>query len=214
MGYCRGTAKAGLEVLFLLLFLCQVIVNASPLWMDSKGLGRLEGKVKIMFTNISWANYLVVVTLFLSAYYLITVIYFYSRDLQYYLTRMKKRGIRAGPDQLEDTPVVEGSDAEFSNMEAEAFSLQDPVARPSGDSLQEVEQLIAHLKEAIGEVKTKKYSKEEFILLLQLVLKEYPAFRGSPFQSAIRDLIISECKKQDSISLTEEDVLVLLHDTS
>ena len=170
--------------------------------------------MKIMFTNISWANYLVVVTLFLSAYYLITVIYFYSWDLQHFIVRMQKRGIRAGPDQLADTPVAEASDVEFFNMEAETFSPQGPVARPSGDSLQEVEQLIAHLKEAIGEVKTKKYSKEEFILLLHLVLKEYPAFRGSPFQSAIRDLIISECKKQDSISLTEEDILVLLHDTS
>jgi hypothetical protein len=167
-----------------------------------------------MVTNISWADYLVVVILFLSAYYLVTVIFFYSRDLQRLLARLQKRNARDGPHQLTTTPSAEAGATEFFNMEEKSFTPHEPVFQPLVDPLQEVEKLIAHLKEAIGDVKSRKYSKEEFILLLQLVLKEYPAFRGSPFQSAIRDLILSECEKQDSISLTEEDILTLLNENS
>lgn len=167
-----------------------------------------------MVNNISWADYLVVVALFLSVYYLVTVVFFYSRDLRSLWSRIRISNTRDGPQELATAPVSVSGASEFFNMEAKSFTPQDPVDQPSVDPLQEVEQLIAHLKEAIGDVKDRKYSKEEFVLLLQLVLKEYPAFRGSPFQSAIRDFIISECEKQDSISLTEADILELLNENS
>lgn len=167
-----------------------------------------------MVNNISWADYLVVVALFLSVYYLVTIVFFYSRDFRSLWSRIRKNNTRDGPQEFAITPVPDAGPSEFFNMEARSYSPQDPESQPSVDPLQEVEQLIAHLKEAIGDVKARKYSKEEFVLLLQLVLKEYPAFRGSPFQSAIRDFIISECEKQDSISLTEADILDLLNENS
>jgi hypothetical protein len=162
-----------------------------------------------MFTSISWVDYLVVVALLLSVYYLIMGVYFYSRDLRLFFAGLQKTGIRAGPEAKPSNPFANQDASGFYNMEAEAFTPQDLVAQTSNDTFQEVEQLIAQLKEAIGEVQAKKYSKEEFILLLQLVLKEYPAFMGSSFESAIQEFILSESKKQDSISLTQEDILQL-----
>lgn len=167
-----------------------------------------------MVNNISWADYLVVVALFLSVYYLVTVVFFYSRDLGSLWSRIRNGNTRDGPQEFASAPVADPCPSEFFNMEARSYTPQDPESQPSVDPLQEVEQLIAHLKEAIVDVKARKYSKEEFVLLLQLVLKEYPAFRGSPFQSAIRDFIISECEKQESISLTEADILDLLKENS
>ena len=43
-----------------------------------------------MFTNISWADYLVVITLLLAAYYLVIALWFYSQELQTYLVGLLK----------------------------------------------------------------------------------------------------------------------------
>jgi hypothetical protein len=57
------------------------------------GLNREERNAKIIFTNISWANYLVVITLLLAAYYLVIAIRFYFHELQTYIAGLLK------PDQ-------------------------------------------------------------------------------------------------------------------
>ena len=44
-----------------------------------------ERKAKIMFTNISWADYLVVITLLLTTYYLVIAIRFYYHELQTFI---------------------------------------------------------------------------------------------------------------------------------
>jgi hypothetical protein len=159
-----------------------------------------------MFTNVSWADYLVVVALILSAYYLTIWFLFYSHNLKGYLSRIHQESMQANSSRGFTNPAAEPDSPGFTNMEAEAFPSQGADVQQADDRLQEVERLVTQLKEAIAEVKAKKYSKEEFILLLQLVLKDYPAFKNSPFESAIQDLIILECKNQDSISLTPEDI--------
>lgn len=162
-----------------------------------------------MFTSISWVNYLVVVALLLSVYYLILGVYFYSRDLRRFFAGLQKAGIRAGPETNTSNPFASQDAPGFFNMEAEANASQDSAAQATENTSQEIEQLDAELIAAIEEAQAKKYSKEEFLLLLMMVLKEYPAFKGSPFEPDIRNLILTESKKQDSISLTKEDIMHL-----
>lgn len=51
--------------------------------------------------------------------------------------------------------------------------------------------------------------KEEFIRYIQLILKEYPDLKSSPFQPAISELIVSECEKYGFVILSEDEVVML-----
>lgn len=72
-----------------------------------------------------------------------------------------------------------------------------------------VDELISKLKSAISEAVSKKYSKQEFIFLLQLTLKEYSILKRSPFQVAVNDLITSECEKFGFIRLSAVELMEL-----
>ena len=161
-----------------------------------------------MFTNISWANYLVVVTLLLAAYYLIVGLRFYSRELQHLLTDRRKPAIY---------PIQKEVPATADNDHPAAFQEEDPdhlvseisPVQVADETFREVEQLAGHLKEALAGAAGKRYGKGEFILLLQPVLKEYPTLKDAPFRSAIHELIISACEKYGSIALSKEEVELL-----
>ncbi|GAA4429828.1 hypothetical protein GCM10023188_15730 [Pontibacter saemangeumensis] len=161
-----------------------------------------------MFTNISWANYLVVVTLLLAAYYLIIGTRFYSRELQHLLSGKRKPAMR--PVQVKAPEALNHDhSAAFLDGGPEDFVSEDSPVQAADNTLQEIEQLADHLKEVLAEAASKRYGKEEFILLLQAVLKKYPALKDAPFRSAIHELIISECEKYGSITLSEEEIVLL-----
>ena len=77
------------------------------------------------------------------------------------------------------------------------------------DLFEKVETLSAKLKDAVSDASTKKYNKEEFSFLLQLILKEYPELKGSVFQVPINNLIESECEQQGLIGLSAVELEML-----
>ena len=149
-----------------------------------------------MFTNISWASYILVVTLLLAVWYLVIGMRFYFNDLQNLLTRKRKPDLQLASD---DTYLTTGS--EFTPEQTEASN--------TDNLFQAVEMLTAKLKETIADASSKNYHKEEFNFLLQLTLKEYPHLKGSPFQMAINNLILSECEKYGSLHLSAEELVML-----
>jgi len=149
-----------------------------------------------MFTNISWASYMLVVTLLLAAWYLIIGMRFYFHDRQNLLTRKRKPNLQFAHDGSHSTSATE-------------FAPEETEPSDTDSLFQEVEKLTAKLKETIAEASSKNYHKEEFIFLLQLTLKEYPHLKGSPFQVAINNLIISECEKYGSLLLRAEELVML-----
>lgn len=149
-----------------------------------------------MFTNISWASYILVVTLLLAVWYLVIGMRFYFNDLQNLLTRKRKPDLQLASD---DTYLTTG--AEFTPEQTEASN--------TDNLFQEVEMLTAKLKETIADASSKNYHKEEFNFLLQLTLKECPHLKGSPFQVAINNLILSECEKYGSLHLSAEELVIL-----
>lgn len=166
-----------------------------------------------MFTNISWTNYIVVIILLLAIYYIFIGIRFYSRDFQQLLTVRRKGKIRSGDDIVENMPQNNLADP-FEQPESELAVSDSSFAQTSDDTFQDIERLIIRLKEAIADAGTKQYIKEEFFLLVQLILKEYPDLKDSPYQSAINELIISECGKYGSIAISEEEVVMLWDDAA
>lgn len=149
-----------------------------------------------MFTNISWASYIFVVTLLLAVWYLIIGMRFYFHDLQNLLARKRRPNLQLAHDESY-SPIGSG------------FTSEQTEASDSDSLFQEVKILTAKLKETIADASSKNYQREEFIFLLQLTLKEYPHLKGSPFQVAINNLIISECEKHGFLHLSAEELVIL-----
>lgn len=156
-----------------------------------------------MFTNITWTNYMVVIILLLAVYYILVGIQFYYHDLKFLASR-RKLNLQLQSNRLSEP----GNSNQWLQTQPQVFETQNPVATTE-DFFQEVEHLAGRLKEAIKEAASKKPLKQEFSRYLQLILKEYPALKTSPFQSAINELITSECAKYGSTILSEDEVVKL-----
>lgn len=157
--------------------------------------------IEDMFTNISWANYIFVVTLLLAAWYLFIGMRFYFHDLQSFLARKRKPNSSVDYNELRSDERKVTVSSKFTNEQIET---------PETDMLfEEVEELTTKLKETIADASSKNYNREEFIFLLQLTLKEYPHLKGSIFHEALNNRIISECEKYGSLHLSAEEQVML-----
>ncbi|WP_423147804.1 hypothetical protein [Rubrolithibacter danxiaensis] len=154
-----------------------------------------------MFTNITWTNYFIVIILLLTIYYLFVGIWFYYQDLK---NLVDKRKLQVTPD-LNKPLSCYSNNTKLDQSESFENSVQSTEDNP----FQEVEHLVSRLKEAVKDASDKKALKQEFSQYLYLILKEYPALKISPFQSAINELITSECAKYGSIILSEDEVVKL-----
>ena len=152
-----------------------------------------------MFTNLSWANYLVVITLLLAIYYTLIGIRFYSRELQHLWSRFRKPALKFASDKN-----ISGS--EFLDMQLEQYSFENTPEQPITNPLQEVEQLSSLFQEALTQATSELFSKEAFIQLLRPVLKLHPSLNEAPIKSTVQDLIISECEKNGTIVLSKEEI--------
>lgn len=153
-----------------------------------------------MFTNISWGNYILVVLLLLTAWYLFVAMRFYLDELKNFVSG--KRKLQSA------LPVVLSNDiaaGEF-NFEAPQYSNKFIEADPT---FQDVDNLVARLKSVITDSSQRKLVKTEFTDYLTLVLEEYPTVKNSPFRSSISELIVSECEKIDFLDLNQEEAEAL-----
>lgn len=158
-----------------------------------------------MFTHISWANYIIVAALLLTAWYIIIGLKFYFHDLLKIFTGKIKFTLKG----THKTSSFKQSE-QISNSELQDFDDKPLLDMEETDNLfKVVDELISKLKSAISDAVNKKYSKQEFIFLLQLTLKEYPILKNSPFQLAVNDLIASECEKHSFIPLSAVELMEL-----
>jgi hypothetical protein len=153
-----------------------------------------------MFTNISWGNYTVVVTLLLASWYLFIAFRFYFEEIKEIVMGKRKLQFR-------------GIDEKFSEQSQYDLNHQDPPETNSFQSefaisdntFEEVERLVERLKNVTADAAKRKLLKQEFLGYLRLVLTEYPNVKNSPFSSSVSELIVSECDKLESVTLTQEE---------
>jgi len=70
------------------------------------------------------------------------------------------------------------------------------------------------LKNVISDATQKKLVKQEFEDSMRSALLAYPLLRDSPYRSSVDELIVSECEKQGSILLTQQEVEALWDEKS
>jgi len=157
-----------------------------------------------MFTNISWGNYIVVIILLLASWYLFVGFRFYFDDLKEVISGKRKLQFRGF-----ENPSYEDSQSELNYLESpEAISEQTSFGE-FDTTFQEVDALVARLKTFIADAAKKKLVKKEFTNYLQLLLREFPSVKNSPFNSSVSELIVSECEKLESITLTQKEAEAL-----
>lgn len=157
-----------------------------------------------MFTNISWGNYIVVIILLLASWYLFVGFRFYFDDFKEIITGKRKLQFRGF-----ENPSYEDSKSELNYQEApETVSEQTSLAE-FDTTFQDVDALVARLKTFIADAAKKKLVKKEFTYYLQLLLREFPSVKNSPFNSSISEFIVSECDKLELINLTQKEAEAL-----
>ncbi|MCC9073505.1 hypothetical protein LNQ49_18165 [Flavobacterium sp. F-65] len=153
-----------------------------------------------MFTNISWGNYIVVVILLLTSWYLFVGFRFYFDDLKEVISGKRKLQFRRLGD-----PNYGDFQSEENDQETPAPTLSQPTFGEFDTTFQDVDALVARLKSFITDAAKKKLVKKEFTYYLQLLLREYPSVKDSAFRSSVSELIVTECKTLDAVSVTQAE---------
>lgn len=167
--------------------------------------------MQIMFTQISWSNYIETLLVLLIIYYIVIGFKFYTQEIKILLSgNQKLPKPKASPDSdLEDEHNQISS---FQNVQSELFSSSKrfmPSEQDTDETFEQVQELTARIKHVIAEAITKNLIKEEFILSLQILIRKYQFLKGSPFMVAINNLIVSECEKLGYLILDAEERVML-----
>ncbi|KGO80802.1 hypothetical protein Q763_09710 [Flavobacterium beibuense F44-8] len=154
-----------------------------------------------MFTQISWTDYLLAVSILLAIYYLFVGVRYFSGDLKALLAGKRKLTLKtSGFPQSEPLQTEVSEDISVTTDE------------DSDDEFAEVEHLIEKVKAMIADALGKQLVKEEFRQYLRLVLKEFPSVKTSVLRPSVNELIVSECEKQGIGAFNEDEVDALWSD--
>ena len=148
-----------------------------------------------MLSNITWTEFFAGTLLLAAIYYLYVMIRFYPGEIKSFLNRRKVQDNHT--TFMAPEPVVENP--------AEA-----KIAIESADSdLDDVEELVAQVVSTIAESATRKLDDTELKWAIELVLGSKPMLKESPYRSSINALIVSECAKNGTVTLSEKEVDML-----
>jgi hypothetical protein len=152
-----------------------------------------------MFTNISWTDYFITVIILLAIYYLFVGIRYYSGDIKDLLSGKRKLNLK--------TALPYNSKGEYpSTIEGNSHPSEASFEETMNKEFTEVEHLIERLKALIADASRRKMIPQEFKQYLSLVLKEYPSVKNSSLRASVNELIVSECEKYGTVTLTEGEV--------
>ena len=146
-----------------------------------------------MFTNITWSTYFSYVALACMGWYLFVAARYYRQEIRAFALRkfvrepeLNKPSIAASPGNAASNDTTDDNSADHL--------------------VTEVETLSSKLEEAVKESVDKGYSKEEFLFLLQLTIKEFPELDVPKGRAAVKALVASECERAGFLLLSEEEL--------
>jgi hypothetical protein len=150
-----------------------------------------------MFTNISWSNYIIAISVLLVIWYLILVFKFYYPELKQIISGEKKIKILSFGNRSK-----RNQSKPISSSFSESF-----------DTLDDAEELSNRVLQTIEESAERDLSQKEFQNYLKLVLAEYPYVKISSLRENVNKFIVSECEKHPQLLLTYEQVDSLWEET-
>lgn len=147
-----------------------------------------------------WTAYAVVLAVAILIYYTFVGWKYYKREIRS-LFKDKTKNPHAGPSskgyQLRLSRHEE-QEADHSGGTEQAASQDEAL-------FTQVQALEEHLITEIEEAHQKGYNKQDLIQMLQMILKEYGAMKGTSFQYTVNKRIDAECAKYGLLHLNEDD---------
>jgi len=151
-----------------------------------------------MITNISWAAYFYTVAALMAAWYLYVGFRFFYPNIKNALGSHNGGSLQwdAGP-RHEMQPAAEAQ----SNLVAKGAFEEN-----SFNDFEVIEELVDRVKTLISFSVEKALPKDDFLLSLRPILKDYPALRNSQFRPSINEFITTESDAQGLESLSMDEV--------
>ena len=191
-----------------------------------------------MLESTTWSEYLTAISVALVLYYVLIGVKYFKNEISV-LVFTKKIQQQTTSSSNAITPTTDSSDSLLTYLQnppndinANEIELGEEVALTSlsnncsqpelftpnkyyssipepDNTLEKVQGLTARLKEVVAEAYHKNLIKEEFFTSLQLLFKNYPFLKGSPYLVSLNNLIASECEKYGYIHLSAEERVML-----
>ena len=168
-----------------------------------------------MSTNNPWILYVSVVGPLLIGYYLFVGVRFYWEDIRSKIRGWQNSSNRMpaqlkGPQQPQLQPETDFQNESLyiTDLNADQQNVHQEESEPVWQNealMQQMEELSVHLRQAVEQVHQHNEGAEQLVALLQTLLTQYPALRGTPFQLSVNTLVEAECAKYGSIHLRGED---------
>jgi len=143
-----------------------------------------------MLSNISWSQYLVVIAVLTVLWYVYVFFRFYAGNL-----KLKRQGL-----EKHTSDSVTHNDDTFQDEEISYESIEP------GNEFIQVEALIEELRTHIEEDSKTTIINTNLAEDLKKIIGKYPAIKGTPYQSAINDLILAECARYGTDTIEDDEV--------
>jgi hypothetical protein len=171
-----------------------------------------------MFSSISWSEFFNTVVIAVGAYYVVSTLLFYSKDL---IERFKNRS--ATPEEQEHKPSSHGSlmgeiKKDPPKKHQQEVSAQELVIEPSENSngihensednllIGSVSDLLHEAKVLARVVKESNGSKEDGSPMFQSLLSNYPHLVGTKYQDSISVYIHDQVKIECSFEVDLQEI--------
>lgn len=139
-----------------------------------------------MLKSISWQSFLILTTFLLITWYVLIGIRYYSKDIRRII--FSKRKINS------DHPNGSGAQEPSAN----AMDLFDSALRLRND-----------IRQILATAARKQFPKEELVMAIQIMLREYPQLHHTAFQVAINHYIEQESENKCSTLFGEDDLRII-----
>ena len=150
-----------------------------------------------MLSSISWSQFLSTLLILLFIYYLLVISCFYKREIFHFFTPR--------PSQLDCFPF--SNEQSGSPMPPNEITTEKTVDNPRLS--QDVYELLHSLKSLLETAAKTKTIKEELVMALQILLRDYSFLRDLPIKTEINQRVFVEVQDICSITLSEAEMKML-----
>lgn len=152
-----------------------------------------------MISTNPWQSFTWAVAVVSIIYYAVIAWKYYPDEIRGLLSKKRPKPAPPSERRLEVSADPDQSDELIDEQEEEKPSWQNEVF------LEKAQDLLEYLTDEIREAHQKNYTKQDLVQMLQMILKEYSALKGTPFQFAVNNRIDAECAKYGLLHLGEGD---------
>jgi len=158
-----------------------------------------------MIIEHPWKTYAIVAVLSVLVYYSFLGWRFFLPDIKAWIKKRKQPAPRQSIARAPSIPTESGRLDEECMLFTESSQLEanEPPTWQNEEMFELAQSLTAHLASEIKEAHQKNYSKQDLLLMLQMILKDYTVLKGTAFQTAVNNCIETECARYGSIHLSE-----------